>query len=392
MSTAPRKSLSDRQKEMLVVMTALAFVEENGLMSDSQLNDAKKSIQSLFIHSSSEETLLRKLLEMVRINHDLRQGFGEIADISSRIGASVELLDRKFEYLKQYLSRITFTPEENEEYIAPLLRYSSRFQKHVHRFRLDMERYLELRETEARRTHEYRIAEEASERLRVRLARSNAGRQLDEHEETLRDEAIGTFNFAETKRRMTDAQKECKAMARQIASLLADLRGMCQMAMNPDMRDQASEDRAEDLDCDDIFRQFTSSTKQYPRLQHLSDLSIDYFRLYQKAFGLLQIDHENFDRAVEAISKSPHEYFDAKNEDEDFRLKTAKLKMYEGLIPFLELAQSLVNDYSTGRFSDWSKSVSELIEDSDEPWSHISSQLLVAKVSAESELTTRLRV
>ncbi len=392
MSTTARKSLNDRQKEMLVVMTALAFVEENGLMSDAQLNDAKRSIQSLFIHSTSEETLLRKLLEMVRVNHDLRQGFGEIAKISSRIGASVELLDSKFEYLKQYLSRITFTPEENEEFIEPLLRYSSRFQKHVGRFRLDMERYLELRETEARRSHEYRIAEEASERLRLRLARSSAGRELDAHEETLRDEAIGTFNFAETKRRMTDAQKECKAMARQIASLLADLRGMCQMAMNPDMRDQASEDRAEDLDCDDIFRQFTSSTKQYPRLLHLSDLSIDYFRLYQKAFGLLQIDYENFDRAVDAIAKSPHEYFDTKNEDEDFRIKIAKLKMYEGLIPFLELAQRLVNDYSTGRFSDWSKSVSELIADPDEPWSHISSQLLVAKVSAESELTTRLRV
>jgi len=158
------------------------------------------------------------------------------------------------------------------------------------------------------------------------------------------------------------------------------------------MRDQASDDRAEDLDCDDIFSQFTQSTKQFPRLQHLSDLSIEYFRLFQRAFGLLQIDYENFERAVEAISQSPHEYFDAKTEDEDFRLKIAKLKMYEGLIPFLEISQNLVNDYSTGRFSDWSRSLTDLISNPEQPWSAISSQLLVAKVSAESELTTRLRV
>jgi len=335
MSNTQRKSLSDRQKEMLVVMTALAFVEDNGLMSEAQLNDAKRSIHALFINSTSEETLLRKLLEMVQVNHDLRQGFGEIAKISSRIGTSVELLDGRFNYLKQYLARITFTP-----FIEPLLRFTTRYQQHVGRFRLDMESYLGLRETEARRSHEYRIAEEASDRLRRRLAGSNVGRDLDEHEETLRDEAIGTFNFAETKRRMKDAQKECKAMARQITSLLADLKGMCQMAMNPDMRDQASEDRAEDLDCDDIFRQFTQSTKQFTRLQHLSGLSIEYFRLFQRAFGLLQIDYENFERVVEAISRSPHEYFDAKTEDEDFRLKIAKLKMYEGLIPFLEISQN----------------------------------------------------
>ncbi|HSH42476.1 MAG TPA: hypothetical protein VK973_10180, partial [Arenicellales bacterium] len=57
-------SLHEKQKDMLIVLTGLAFIEQNALMTQAQLNDARRSIQALFIRSSGEETMLRKLVEI----------------------------------------------------------------------------------------------------------------------------------------------------------------------------------------------------------------------------------------------------------------------------------------------------------------------------------------
>jgi len=373
------------------VMATLHFLEHHGLMSDAQLRDTKRSIQALFIQTATEETLLEKLVDMVQVTHDLRQGFGQITTISARIATSLQLLDRKFRYMQQYFDRITFTPEETYDFVDPFQKFATRFRMLAVRFGDDMERYLDLRETQARRSHEYKIAERASNRLRDRLAGALRTDGMDEAEENLRDEAIGTFNFAQTEQRYVDACEECKAMSREIITVLHDMRSMCQMAMNHDMRDQTSEERAHDLGFEDIFRVFTMSHKNHPRLRHLQDFCIDYFKLYQKAYGMLQLDYENFEKAVESILASPDEYFDAKEGDEDTRLRLDKLAKYRGLIPFLEAAQAHVDEHRGDRFQDWSRRFSALIVEEYADWDHVSEQLLVAKVAAEADLTTQLR-
>jgi len=392
MSKSSRKSLPERQREMLVIMTALSFVEDNELMSDVQLRSAKRTLQQMFTTVGDNDTLLPVLIDHIRLNRDLREEFTEIARISARISQSVDILHSKFVYLQQYFTDVVVTDEERDDFVEPFTRFSRRFHGCVVRFNLDMRRYLELRETEARRAHDYRAAQEASQRLKERFSGIARDDAFSLGPAEFKSEAVGTFNYEETRRRLTAARKECKAMSRQINSLLNDIKGMCQMAMNPDMRDTAAADRAEDLDCEDIFEHFTNSLRSYPRMQQIKSFVIDHFRLCQRAYSLLYADYQNFERAVSSMAQSPGDYFQAKRDDEDERLRRRKLRDYDGLIPFLETARDIVERPGPSGLSDWSYQFSSLIGTDEAPWSHVSTQLSDAKIVAESELNHAVRV
>ncbi len=383
-------ALNDKQKEMLIVMTALSFIEQNALMTQAQLNDARRSLQALFIRTSGEETMLRKLLEILRVNKDLHEAFSSISKISASISASVDIFSRKIDYLKQYVAKLRLTPEENAEFFAPFLAFTHAFQVRILRFDQLMMHYLELREDEAKRTHEFRIAQDASRRLKDRLSGRLGAQATGEVEESIKQEVLGNFDYASARNRLLDAQRESRVAAKQVNNLLFEVKAMCQMAMNPDMRERGDYAQHPTPDIDDIFMRFTRSIKKYPRLDQIKEFIIDYFKLYQRAYGMFVLDFDSFNKAVETITTNTEEYFASKQEDEDIRAKRDKLRKYEGLIPFLEDAGGLIPEYQDYGFIKFSRKVSEAISTETCQWDHIREELLVAKVAAEADLTTRL--
>ncbi len=385
------RALLDKQKEMLIVMTALAFIEQNALMTQAQLNDARRSLQALFIRTSGEETMLRKLVEILKVNKDLHEAFSSISKISAGISTGVELIGKKINYLKQYITRLQLTPQENSDFFAPFLAFTHQLQQKVLRFNEMMMHYLEVREEEAKKTHEFRIAQDASRRLKDRLSGRLGAEASGEIEETIKLEVLSNFDFANAKNRLLDAQRESRVTAKQINLLLLEIKAMCQMAMNPDMRERADYGRpAEEID--DIFMRFTHALKKYPRLDQIKDFIIDYFKLYQRAYGMFVLDFNNFNKAVETITGNTSEYFESKQEDEDIRAKRDKLRKYEGLIPFLEYTAGMIPEYRDYSFLKFSKRVSEVVSEEHPAWEHIHEELLVAKVAAEADLTTRLNL
>ncbi len=392
MTTTPNEALAAKQKEMLIVMTALSFIEESGLISRSQLSDAKKSLQALFIRTTGEETMLRKLVDILKVNRDLHAAFSDISKISSGISAGVELISKKLNYLKHYVDSLPLTPEENEQFFAPFLSFTLAFQKKITQFNHCMVDYLALRETEAKRSQEFLIAQEASERLKSRLSGSVASRSHGEVERSMKREVMSTFDYAGAYARLVAAQRESKQKARQINEILLDLKGMCQMAMNPDMRDSSGIGSMAAQQDHDIFLMFTRALRRFKRLQQIKEFIIEYFRLYQRAYGMFVLDFDHFNRAVETIANNPEEYFSAKQDDEDIRVKREKLKKIEGLIPFLERTHAIIREDVTLSFMRFSKHISEVISTRNAQWEHIGDPLLVAKVSAEADLTTRLQI
>lgn len=382
--------LQEKQKEMLVVLTALSFIEQNALMTQAQLNDARRSIQALFIRSSGEETMLRKLVEILKVNKELHEAFSSIAKISTNVSTSVEVIGRKINYLKQYVSRLQLTPQEQSEFFAPFLGFTHKFLEKTVRFNNLMHQYLEYREGEARRVLEYRVAEDASRRLRDRLSGQLGSETRGEVEASIRREVLGSFDFASAKQNLADAERDSRLAAREISDLLNEMRVMCQLAMNPDMRDNASDRVAEKYD--DVFMLFTQALKKHSRLAQIQEFIIDYFKVYQRAYGMFVIDFDNFNKAVDTIANNTDDYFESKKEDEDIRVKREKLRKYEGLIPFLEEASSLVVEYSDYPFTKFSKKMSVVISEGDRTWDHVNEELLVAKVAAEADLSTRLNL
>lgn len=367
-------------------MTALSFIEQNALITQAQLNDARRSLQALFIRTSGEETMLRKLVEILKVNKDLHEAFSSISKISASISSSVEIISKKIHYLKQYVTRLQLTPKENSDFFTPFLTFTHKFQEKILRFNKMMMGYLELREDEAKRANEFRIAEDASRRLKLRLSGKLGASATGEVEASMKQEVMGNFDFANAKSSMIDAERKSRIEAKEISDLLFELKAMCQMAMNPDMREKLEQTEQ----YDDIFMRFTKAIKQYPRLSQIKDFIIDYFKLYQRAYGMFQLDFDNFNKAVETITSNTEEYFDAKQEDEDMRVKREKLRKYEGLIPFLEHTSEMISEYVDYPFDKFSRKVSEVISAENQPWEHINEELLVSKVTAESDLTTRL--
>jgi len=332
--------------------------------------------------------MLRKLVEILKVNKELHEAFSSIAKISINVSSSVEIIGRKINYLKQYVSRLQLTPQEQSEFFAPFLGFTHKFQEKTVRFNNLMHHYLELREAEAKRVLEYRVAEDASRRLRERLSSQLGTETRGEVEASIRREVLGSFDFANAKQNLADAERESRLAAREISDLLNDMRVMCQLAMNPDMRDNSNEPAAQKYE--DIFMLFTKSLKRHPRLGQIQDFIIDYFKVYQRAYGMFVIDFDNFNKAVDTITNNTDQYFESKKEDEDIRVKREKLRKYEGLIPFMEQASNLVVEYSDYPFTKFSKKMSEVISEENRTWDHISEDLLVAKVAAEADLSTRL--
>lgn len=383
--------MTNRNHEMLVVLTALSFIEKHQMMEPLRFDAAKRSIMSLFIHSSDEEVTLRKLIELVAADRDLHQAFSEIVAISQRINSTADIVTKRVKYLKEYVSGVDLTVEERQAFFNQLLRFSHLFQDRVWRFGQDVERYLDLREVEARRKQEFAIAQGASDRLRRRLS-GVVDDEADSEDAALKDEIIGNFDYEEARRQHEIAHRNYKNVEHDLNIVLIDLKAMCQMAMNPDMRDAAATDRASDMNYEDVFAAFTSSLKKYPRLAELKTFVIEYFSLFQRAYGVFQVDYENLSNAADAISENAPEYFDAKHKDAKVREQLDKVEKYESLVPFLEQAIHLVREKTPIEFSRFSHLVTDMISRYDSQWFEIAEELLVAKVSAESDITTRVDV
>lgn len=382
--------IGTKQKEMLVVMTALLYTEQNALLSASQLRDAKQSLQALFLRTSGEETMLRKLIDILKFNEEMHTAFSDLSKISTRIQSSTEIIARKVSYLRSYFDRLKVTPQESTDFFSPFMNFTHQFLLKVKTFNTYMGEFLEIKEMEARRANEYRIAKEASHRLKKRLSGSLGNDPSSELESSIKDEVIQTFDHAEAKNNLAMVQREAKLKQREIDELLEEINAMCQLAMNPTMREVKERNVLIKEEYEDVFSLFVGALKKHKRLAKIKDFLMDYFRLYQRAYGMFRLDFNSFNKAVTMIADNSQQYFEDKNEDVDIREKRDKLMKLEAVINFLEVGARMITERTDLNYQRVSKKLSELIDKQDSDWRAISQDLLVAKVSAEAEMSTTI--
>jgi hypothetical protein len=402
------KPAEPQYREALVSMTALAFIEEHALLRADQLVDAKNSLQALFLHTSGEETMLRKLIDILKTTKQIHQSFASISNVLSGITRGVQTVDAKVVAYKQALATMTLSAEENAAFAGPFLSFSQALLQKMGSFDDNMRQYVELRETEARYASIYRIAMDARERLKQRLSGVLGSKTGSEIENRIRRNVVSSFDYSEAESNLQFAQRDAHNKAEEILGQLEDIRAMCQMAKNPSMREK-SEDSAgismtvssysvtpknkkprPKVDYDDVFTLFSRALRAHPRLMHLKDIVLELFRLYQHSYGMLSLDCNNLNRAIETMFDNSEAYFEAKEEDNDIRSKREKLKMIEGLIPFLEHTAVIVMQDGTLSYGRFSRKISDVISEKRTAWAHISEHLLRSKVQAEADLSTRL--
>lgn len=402
------KPAEPQYREALVSMTALAFIEEHALLRADQLEDAKNSLQALFLHTSGEETMLRKLIDILKTTKQIHQSFASISTVLSGISRGVQTVDAKIVAYKQALATMTLSAEENAAFAGPFLSFSQALLQKMGGFDDNMRQYVELRETEARYASIYRIAMDARERLKQRLSGVLGSKAGSEVENRIRRNVVSSFDYSEAESNLQFAQRDAHNKAEEILEQLEDIRAMCQMAKNPSMREKSDDSTGISMtvssypvtptnkkprpkvEYDDVFTLFSQALRAHPRLLHLKDIVLELFRLYQHSYGMLSLDCNNLNKAIETMFDNSEAYFEAKEEDKDIRSKREKLKMIEGLIPFLEHTAVIVMQDGTLSYGRFSRRISDVISEKRTPWAHISEHLLRSKVQAEADLSTRL--
>lgn len=394
-------------REALLSMTALFFIEENALLRRDQLEDAKNSLQALFLHTSGEETMLRKLIAILKTTRQIHQSFASISNVLSGISRGVHTVDAKIAAYKQVLATLTLSAEENAAFAGPFLSFSQALLQKIDAFDNNMRQYVELKETEARYASIYRIAMEAREQLKQRLAGVLGSQAGSAVENRIRQNVVSSFDYSEAESNLQFAQRDAQNKAEEILDQLEDIRAMCQMAKNPSMREKSDDSAGVSVtvaptapggerqtrpraDYADVFTLFSKALRAHPRLLQLKDIVLELFKLYQHSYGMFRLDCDNLNRAIETMFDNSEAYFEAKEEDKDIRTKREKLKMIEGLIPFLERAAPIAMEHEPLSYGKFSRRISDVISEKRTPWAHITEHLLRAKVQAEADLSTRL--
>ena len=371
---------------MLIVLN---YAGEHELLNAEQMEDARASLRSLFLRATGEETMLRKVIGILKINRALNRTFSEMATILNGIQKSHQSLANKHTVLKRELEKLDITPDENSQFVGPLLGFSADFARAVSDFDRQMSAYKDARELEARSGHIFRLAREARERLKHRFESGAPGD--GKQEQQVKKKVIQSFNFAQAESDYQYNQRSANSTRKEIENSLKDFHHMCQMAMKPEMRSpeqiRTESGRPEVVD---IYTVCVRSIEAFPRLRELVPMIQDLLRLYQSSFGMFSLDFDKFNRAMGPMVENTEDYFHAKEHDEDVRTKQQKLTKIEALIAYIEDVSQLLQNGQDYTYAKFSQAISGHITRPGSKWSGIAEQLLQMKVTAEAELSTRL--
>ncbi len=383
------KKTDPSHREALVSLTALLFIEEHHLLPKEKLVDAKNSLQALFLRTSGEETLLRKLIDILKTTQGISRSFAQIANILDAIRGSGIAVENKIAALRVMLEMSPPSPDENEAAIGPFISFSQSFSDKIVQYSRELEMYLQMKENEARHANVYRIARDARDRLKQRLTGGLANDTQGEVESRIKQEVISSFDFTEAEAHLRNAMREARAKEEEIKTLLADLKAMCQMAMNPAMREKDGDTAKSAAAYHDVFTGFAKGLKKFPRLLEIKDHVLELFKMYQHAYGMFSLDFQNLNRSLTTMLENPGAYFESKDEDRDMRAKRERLRRIEGLIPFLERTAEALADKELDSYPKFSRHVSDIISQGN-AWEHIYEDLLRAKIHAEADISTRI--
>ncbi|BAU47134.1 hypothetical protein SVA_0553 [Sulfurifustis variabilis] len=381
--------IAPREREALVSLTAVSYIEEHHLLTAAQLEEAKKSLQALFLRASGEETLLRRLIEVLKTTRALHQSFSSIAGTLAGARQSAATVEERLLALREYLKHTPVSAEAHAEFVGPFLSFSQAMANRMAECARLLGEYLDRKEGEARAQTLYRIALDARERLRLRLAGQLAAEPHGEAETRIKQELVASFDYGEAESALKAAMRESRLVAGEVEESLGQLHAMCRLAMNPAMRDLPSRLRPPPPH-EDVYTRFAEALPRRPELHALRNTVVELFRLYQHAYGLLKLDYDKLRRATETMMQNTEAYFQAKEEDLDLAEKREKLRKIEGLIPFLEHSAGLAAADTMDTYHKFSRELSALIASRRAPWSHVAEDLLRSKVQAEAELSTRL--
>ena len=204
---------------------------------------------------------------------------------------------------------------------------------------------------------------------------------------------MSSFDYGESRESLQLAIAEARAKEQEVLIQLDAIKAMCQLAMNPAMREKPSlgaKPASTKPAHEDIFTRLTEALQKHPALERLKEPVVELFKLYQHSYGMFALDYNRLQQALQLMQKNAAAYFEAKEEDKDIRAKREKLRRIEGLIPFLDRGSRMLDEKEYNTYAIYTRRLSDVISEAKAAWVSIADDLLRAKVQAEADMSTRL--
>jgi len=376
---------SARQREGLITLTAMHYIEEHALLDGAQLNDAKQSLRAMFLRTSGAETMLRRLIEVLKVRRNMHTTFSRISSTFIAIRRSIDAMEERGFNLRRLIEQSAVSAEASAQFVGPFLSFSIQFLQRMGAFEKVLQKYLVVREQEVRAQATFRIAQESRERLRNRLTGSNVGQVSSGVETRIEREVTTSINYDEAEAAMHAAAKQVRATDAEVKAHLQTIHVMCQAVTEPAKRDRAVVVKPED----DMLARFAGLSKDDEAAGRIDRPVRELFALYQRADSLFQLDLDRLKHALRRLgTNSSGAYFNAKDQDRDIATKREKLRKIEALIQFLERAAALAATEQLDTYPKLSKAFSDAIAEKPSAWSFATEHLLSAKVRAEAEMSS----
>jgi hypothetical protein len=369
--------------DRLLVTLALQFIEQHSLLDASHTAEAGAGMEAMFLHTSGEEAALRKLIRILKTQKALDQTFGEFHKILSGIDRSVGTLKKRIAVFRERLKPYGVSVEENQDFVGPFLEYGHQFLSSVQEFERLMQRFHEASEEEARWNNLFRIAREAREHLKRRLAGKIAPEENKDH---LTSRFLGQYSFEETESNRDSARRRTAAVRAELRRVIANMREMCIFAQAPAARAPSPVLVFRQSLYDDVHARWLQARAAHPRLAQLADDVEALLHLFHHADGMFIADYERFERVIAPMMENTEAYFEARSEDRELQQKQQRLARLEALIDFLEAAARLLDEPSFSDYGSFSRAVTETLSEEKSTWLAYQDELLDAKVNAESAL------
>ncbi|MBI3898711.1 MAG: hypothetical protein HY308_10505 [Gammaproteobacteria bacterium] len=376
---------ASRLREALITLTAIHYIEEQALLDAAQLADAKQSLQALFLRTSGAETMLRRLIELLKIKRNVQNTFSKISGTIGAVRRSVATMGERVDNLRRLIQRSPVSAEAHAEFIGPFLSFSMLFLKKINAFEKAFQQYLAAREQEARAQTIFRLAHESRERLRQRLT-GNLAQSDGTVENRIRGELSTSLNYGEAEAGKDKAERQAFAAEAEVQAQLKEIHVICQAAAEPAKRDK----RVAVLPEQDLYVLFGVLEALESDVSSIKEPVRELLKLYQHADGMFQLDYMRLKQALQRLGDGSGAYFQAKEEDRDITSKREKLRKIETMIQFLERVAQLTTAKELDTFPKFSKAFSDTIAEPRAPWAHSAEDSLPAKVRAEADLSTWL--
>ena len=374
-----------RQREGLITLTAMHYIEEHGLLDDTQLSDAKKSLRAMFLRTSGAETMLRRLIEVLKVRRNMHSTFSRISSTFLAIRRSIDAMEERGFNLRRLIECSPVSAEATAQFVGPFLSFSIQFLQKMGAFEKVLQKYLVTREQEVRAQATFRIAQESRERLRNRLTGSSVGQEISGVETRIERELTTSINYDEAQAAVQAAARQVRAAEAEVKTHIGTIHVMCQAVTDPAKRDQGVIVKRED----DMLARFAGLGLDDEALKRIEPHVRELFALYQRADSLFQLDFDRLKHALRKLGDSNSgAYFNAKDQDRDIAAKREKLRKIEALILFLERAATLAATEQLDTYTKLSKAFSDAIVEKPSAWSFATEHLLSAKVRAEAELSS----